>query len=194
MPLVWVWKYQERGGVTKLRYRQERTYAQWLRIGRPRARSQIEQGQSLWRAAKTWHKGELTRYTFPQDARPGRNNRQLTADFGKLLAVVLMAAEEAPVAKPVSSKHIISMAKEVGEMDVSVPIPLSYMRCNPEYPPRRHKEAPMSGIRAPFVSTKRPSRGAETVPPTGVCQNGCLPSRLRNVTISSETHDIDLGM
>ena len=89
--------------------------------------------------------------------------KRRTADFGKLLAVALMAAPVEFVApKPLRSRHVTSMPKVSEEMDASEPTPLSYIRFIPEYPTRKHRKPPMSGIRGPFASTKRPSMGAET--------------------------------
>lgn len=74
--------------------------------------------------------------------------------------------------KPVNSKHIMSMPKEIGGMGVSVPIPLSYMRFIPEYPTKEHSKPPISGMRGPFASTKRPNTGAEMWPPTECFRTG----------------------
>ena len=88
--------------------------------------------------------------------------KRRTADFGKLLAVALMAALVAFVApKPLRSRHVTSMPKVSEEMDASGPMPLSYICFIPEYPMKKHRKPPMSSMRGPFASMRWPRMGAE---------------------------------
>ena len=115
--------------------------------------------------------------------------------------------------KPLRNRHVTSMPKVSEEMDPSGPTPLLYMRFIPEYPTRKHRKPPMSGIRGPgttiFIYEERRVWLRET---TGtLCIYEAAEYGCRNVsadwnasrwavvlgmrrTVGTEPDDVDLGM
>ena len=91
--------------------------------------------------------------------------KQRTADFGKVLAVALMAAPVEFIApKPQEqTRHEHAKGKRGdGSIGANTIIVYVLKACIPEYPTRKHRKPPMSGsMQGPFASTKRPSMGAE---------------------------------
>ena len=71
----------------------------------------------------------------------------LTADSGKLLAVVLMPEFRPAFAlKPMDNARTTSTANSTDDNDVAVPIPSSYIRFVPAYAVKTHERHPSAGF------------------------------------------------